>query len=218
LIFAFKHSLVLPYFLSLSFQGRPLKVAEVRGQEGTLVQHQPMFESVTAAAPLAAAPQAIVVQNPPPQSMDGINGERHATSSARQQVMANLAASAGMTMEVATATPAQAAAMAAPQVTSMCFLFRNMFDAAEAAAGDDNFDLNLKEDVEDECEKFAAEGRVKHIFVDKQEALVYLRFDALPAALRAQSDFHGRWFAGRQLAVEFVALEKYLAMHPADNV
>ncbi|XP_023003013.1 RNA-binding protein 39-like isoform X2 [Cucurbita maxima] len=45
---------------------------------------------------------------------------------------------------------------------SECLLLKNMFDPSSETAPD--FDLEIKEDVEEECSKY---GRVKHIYVDK---------------------------------------------------
>ncbi|XWS33223.1 hypothetical protein CRYUN_Cryun22dG0062600 [Craigia yunnanensis] len=45
---------------------------------------------------------------------------------------------------------------------SECLLLKNMFDPATEMEPD--FDLEIKEDVEEECSKY---GRVKHIYVDK---------------------------------------------------
>ncbi|PPD97594.1 hypothetical protein GOBAR_DD05378 [Gossypium barbadense] len=45
---------------------------------------------------------------------------------------------------------------------SECLLLKNMFDPATETEPD--FDLDIKEDVEEECSKY---GRVKHIYVDK---------------------------------------------------
>ncbi|MBA0823491.1 hypothetical protein Goarm_020221 [Gossypium armourianum] len=46
---------------------------------------------------------------------------------------------------------------------SECLLLKNMFDPATETEPD--FDLDIKEDVEEECSKY---GRVKHIYVDKK--------------------------------------------------
>uniref|UniRef100_A0A803KX78 RRM domain-containing protein n=1 Tax=Chenopodium quinoa TaxID=63459 RepID=A0A803KX78_CHEQI len=71
---------------------------------------------------------------------------------------------------------------------SECLLLKNLFDPATET--DPEFDLDIKEDVEDECSKF---GRVRHIYVDKHSAgHVYLRFDTKEAAMKAQGGMHLR--------------------------
>ncbi|EOX92356.1 Splicing factor isoform 2 [Theobroma cacao] len=84
---------------------------------------------------------------------------------------------------------------------SECLLLKNMFDPATEMEPD--FDLEIKEDVEEECSKY---GRVKHIHVDKNSAgCVYLRFDSAEAAGKAQRAMHMRWFAGRSISALFMA-------------
>ncbi|MBA0643572.1 hypothetical protein Goklo_027848, partial [Gossypium klotzschianum] len=83
---------------------------------------------------------------------------------------------------------------------SECLLLKNMFDPATETEPD--FDLDIKEDVEEECSKY---GRVKHIYVDKNSAgCVYLRFDSAEAAGKAQRAMHMRWFAGRSISALFM--------------
>ncbi|KAG6767817.1 hypothetical protein POTOM_026705 [Populus tomentosa] len=77
---------------------------------------------------------------------------------------------------------------------SECLLLKNMFDPATETEPD--FDLDIKEDVEEECSRY---GQVKHIWVDKNSAgHVYLQFDSMEAAARAQHAMHMRWFARSQ--------------------
>ncbi|XP_038694096.1 RNA-binding protein 39 isoform X2 [Tripterygium wilfordii] len=74
---------------------------------------------------------------------------------------------------------------------SECLLLKNMFDPATETEPD--FDLDIKDDVEEECSKY---GRVKHIYVDKNSAgFVYLRFETVEASANAQHAMHMRWFA-----------------------
>ncbi|MBA0823492.1 hypothetical protein Goarm_020221, partial [Gossypium armourianum] len=83
---------------------------------------------------------------------------------------------------------------------SECLLLKNMFDPATETEPD--FDLDIKEDVEEECSKY---GRVKHIYVDKNSGgCVYLRFDSTEAAGKAQRAMHMRWFAGRSISALFM--------------
>ncbi|KAK4382333.1 RNA-binding protein 39 [Sesamum angolense] len=58
------------------------------------------------------------------------------------------------------------------------------------AQSDPEFDLDIRDDVQEECSKY---GRVKHIHVDKNSAgYVYLRFESVEAASRAQQAMHKR--------------------------
>ncbi|KAE8670816.1 hypothetical protein F3Y22_tig00112079pilonHSYRG00043 [Hibiscus syriacus] len=90
---------------------------------------------------------------------------------------------------------------------SECLLLKNMFDPATETEPD--FDLDIKEDVEEECSKY---GRVKHIYVDKNSAgCVYLRFDSTEAAGKAQRAMHMRWFAGRSISALYMQPHEYEA-------
>ncbi|PSS36738.1 RNA-binding protein [Actinidia chinensis var. chinensis] len=88
---------------------------------------------------------------------------------------------------------------------SECLLLKNMFDPATET--DPEFDLDIKEDVREECSNY---GRVKHIHVDKNSAgCVYLRFDTVEAAGGAQQAMHGRWFARRLISAVFLQPYEY---------
>ncbi|KAK9666770.1 hypothetical protein RND81_14G210000 [Saponaria officinalis] len=90
-------------------------------------------------------------------------------------------------------------------VPSECLLLKNMFDPKIETEPD--FDLDIKEDVQDECAKF---GALKHIFVDKfSEGHVYLKFDNTQAAMNAQQALHGRWFAGKMITATFMLPQNY---------
>ncbi|GAB4853127.1 hypothetical protein Ancab_017311 [Ancistrocladus abbreviatus] len=90
-------------------------------------------------------------------------------------------------------------------VVSECLLLKNMFDPA--LENEPDFDLDIKEDVQEECSKF---GSLKHIYVDKNSAgFVYLRFDNAQSALSAQRALHGRWFAGKMITATFMVPQNY---------
>ncbi|KAK2996139.1 hypothetical protein RJ639_029446, partial [Escallonia herrerae] len=85
-------------------------------------------------------------------------------------------------------------------VPSECLLLKNMFDPQLETEPD--FDLDIKDDVKDECSKF---GALKHIYVDKNTAgFVYLRFENTQFAMSAQRALHGRWFAGKMITATFM--------------
>ncbi|XP_075521023.1 uncharacterized protein LOC142554219 isoform X2 [Primulina tabacum] len=97
-------------------------------------------------------------------------------------------------------------------VPSECLLLKNMFDTHSKA--ETNFDLDVKEDVQDECSKF---GKLKHIYVDKNSAgCVFLRFENTPSSTAAQRALHGRWFAGKMITASFMVPHDYEAKFP-DN-
>ncbi|AQK65332.1 Splicing factor CC1-like [Zea mays] len=89
-------------------------------------------------------------------------------------------------------------------------LLKNMFDPSLET--DPDFDLDIRDDVQDECSKF---GAVKHIFVDKNTAgFVYLQFDSVTAAGKAQQALHGRWFAGKMITATFMSDQEYSTKFP----
>ncbi|KAL7104547.1 hypothetical protein ACP275_08G252100 [Erythranthe tilingii] len=90
-------------------------------------------------------------------------------------------------------------------IPSECLLLKNMFDPATEA--DPEFDLDIKDDVHEECSKY---GRVKHIYVDKNSAgYVYLRFESIEAASGAQQAMHKRWFARKMISAIFLQAYEY---------
>ncbi|KAE9610253.1 putative splicing factor, RBM39, splicing factor RBM39, linker [Lupinus albus] len=92
-------------------------------------------------------------------------------------------------------------------VPSECLLLKNMFDPSTETEPD--FDLDIKEDVEEECSKY---GRVKHIYVDKKSAgFVYLRFETVKASSDAQHALHMRWFARKLISAIFMQPLEYEA-------
>ncbi|TMW97526.1 uncharacterized protein [Solanum lycopersicum] len=126
----------------------------------------------------------------------------------------NGAAQPAMSMPMGGATafqnmlPTQLIASMAPEpigIPSECLLLKNMFDPATET--DPEFDLDIKDDVKEECSKY---GRVKHIHVDKNTSgYVYLRFDSVEAASRAQQAMHKRWFAGRSISAIYLQPYEY---------
>ncbi|KAL6842361.1 hypothetical protein ACP4OV_027788 [Aristida adscensionis] len=103
--------------------------------------------------------------------------------------------------------PAQSAAVSTP---TEFLLLKNMFDPSVET--DPDFDLDIRDDVQEECNKF---GVVKHIFVDKHTAgFVYLHFDSVTAAAKAQQALHGRWFAGKMITATFMSAQEYNTKFP----
>ncbi|XP_047314814.1 RNA-binding protein 39-like [Impatiens glandulifera] len=108
----------------------------------------------------------------------------------------------------ATVVPAIVASLAATEPIgkpSECLLLKNMFDPS--AEMDPEFDMEIKDDVEEECSKY---GHVLHIHVDKNSAgYVYLRFETIEAASGAQAAMHKRWFARRLISAVFLQPYEY---------
>jgi len=106
--------------------------------------------------------------------------------------------------------PPVAGAVDAIGQPSEYLLLKNMFDPTSES--DQDFDLDIKEDVQEECSKF---GAVKHIFVDKNSAgHVYLCFDSITAAMAAQRALHGRWFAGKMITATYMSAAAYQTKFP----
>ncbi|GAV77236.1 RRM_1 domain-containing protein/RRM_5 domain-containing protein [Cephalotus follicularis] len=95
-------------------------------------------------------------------------------------------------------------------IPSECLLLKNMFDPTLETEPD--FDLDIKEDVKEECSKF---GNLKHIYVDKNSAgFVYLRFENTQAAMNGQRALHGRWFAGKMITATYMVPQNYETKFP----
>lgn len=131
------------------------------------------------------------------------------TSSSRAMLMAKLGQSAGLAVPTPVAPAAAAAATAAPVVAaaaipgdpSAFLMIANMFDPA-AEAGDD-WELDIKEDVMEECAKH---GPVLHVHVEtkKPGGIVLLKFAAADGAMKAARSLNGRFFAQRQITCAFL--------------
>ncbi|RHN43054.1 putative splicing factor, RBM39, splicing factor RBM39, linker [Medicago truncatula] len=91
-------------------------------------------------------------------------------------------------------------------IPSECLLLKNMFDPSTEIEPD--FDIDIKEDVEEECSKY---GRVMHIYVDKSAGFVYLQFETVEASSAAQRAMHMRWFARRLITAIFMQPHLYEA-------
>jgi len=94
---------------------------------------------------------------------------------------------------------------------SFCFIVKNMFDPASET--EEGWEVDVKEDVEEECSKF---GVVLHSYVEARQpgGLVYLLFSSTNASIKAAQSLHGRWFAGRGITVEYMSPSSYVAKFP----
>jgi hypothetical protein len=98
-------------------------------------------------------------------------------------------------------TAAAALPVAPSKPPSRHILVRNMFDKDEET--DDLWWEDINEDVKEECTKF---GKVTNVVVMHllPGGIVYVSFDTVDLAQTAAKALEGRWFAQRQLHVEFV--------------
>jgi len=102
------------------------------------------------------------------------------------------------------------AGQAAP---SQYLLLNNMFDPAKEE--DVDFHLDIQEDVKEECEgKF---GQVVLVVADKANpnGLVYLQFDGVDSAVKAQAGLQGRFFAGKMISATYLAESVFHASLPS---
>ena len=86
---------------------------------------------------------------------------------------------------------------------SQCLILKNMFNPSTET--EDDWDLEMKEDVADEVAKY---GNVSFIHVDKvnPQGLVYIRTDTIDSALSVQRALDKRYFAGRQIEASFMVI------------
>jgi RNA-binding protein 23/39 len=138
----------------------------------------------------------------------------------RLQLMFKLAENAGLEIPQVAANALLASAPqptpqpvqeTAPQIATQCFLLVNMFDPASETQH--NWDLDIKDDVIEECNKH---GGVLHVFVDtaSPEGKVYVKCPSIATAVLAVNALHGRWFAGRVITAAYVPLVTYHALFP----
>eukprot|EP00656_Telonema_subtile_P029688 TRINITY_DN32771_c0_g1_i1.p1 TRINITY_DN32771_c0_g1~~TRINITY_DN32771_c0_g1_i1.p1 ORF type:complete len:175 (-),score=49.65 TRINITY_DN32771_c0_g1_i1:152-676(-) len=84
-------------------------------------------------------------------------------------------------------------------------LLRNMFDPSTET--DPAFDLEIKEDVSEECSRY---GAVEHVAVGKNTpGFVYVRFTDTAGATNAKNTLSGRWFAGKMISVDYLLESSY---------
>lgn len=93
---------------------------------------------------------------------------------------------------------------------SVAIMLLNMFDPT---AEQDGFEVDVAEDVRDECAmKY---GDVRHVYVEKDShGVVYLRFSRRQDAVKARKCLDKRWFGGNQIVANFVNDGDYLKRFP----
>ncbi|EDO33926.1 predicted protein [Nematostella vectensis] len=138
-------------------------------------------------------------------------------SSARAALMAKLSQGHSAGLSVPGAPPIVSGvqqALATPVAVSLptpCFMLTNMFDPTKER--DAGWDLDIRDDVLEECNKF---GPIVHIHVDKNspQGIVYVKCATPDIAISASKSLHGRWFAGKQIIAAPVPLSNYHTMFP----
>ena len=157
------------------------------------------------------------------------NGYMPLNSQSRAALMQKLAGGSGAGASSSSSShPAAAIATAAPIIPnipnapagtpSLCFMIQNMFDLAqELSANEPEWNLDLQEDVVEECNKFNNGGSasaVLHCKVDTVTpgGLVYVKFHNQDIASKAAVSLHGRWFAGRLISVTYLPASQYTTL------
>lgn len=107
-------------------------------------------------------------------------------------------------------TGANAGRLPACAEPSKNVMLANLFDPATEQEG---FELDLKEDVRDEC--ISKYGAVAHLVVEpKSQGVVFVRFQARSDAEKARTALNGRWFGGRRIQASFVGDKDYMEKFP----
>uniref|UniRef100_A0A8C1MSQ2 RNA binding motif protein 39b n=1 Tax=Cyprinus carpio TaxID=7962 RepID=A0A8C1MSQ2_CYPCA len=91
----------------------------------------------------------------------------------------------------------QAMNLPSQPLATHCLQLSNMF--SPQAENDPGWDLEIKDDVIEECRKH---GGIVHIYVDKNSAQgnVYVKCPTIPVAMAVVGALHGRWFAGKPIS------------------
>lgn len=96
---------------------------------------------------------------------------------------------------------------------SRCLILSNMFDPSKEPAG---FEQDVAEDVRDECA--TQYGKVSHVHVEKEShGLVYVQFNGVEDAVKAQEALNGRWFGGNKIGAAFVKESIYADRFAVDE-
>lgn len=119
------------------------------------------------------------------------------------------AAASALSLAASQKNPAATGVM--PPIATQCFMLSNMFDPATER--DPSWDLEIKEDVVEECNKH---GGVQHIYVDKasSQGNVYVKCPSVNCAVAAVNALHGRWFAGKVITAAYVPVVNYHNLFP----
>ncbi|KAI9002311.1 hypothetical protein BC832DRAFT_532885 [Gaertneriomyces semiglobifer] len=91
-------------------------------------------------------------------------------------------------------------------------LLKNMFNLLEIQ-DEDNWDGELKEDIESECTKY---GKLLHVGIDTEniDGRIYLKYNTIPEAEKAVQALNGRFFAGKRVSIRRQACHSFVFLRP----
>jgi RNA-binding protein 23/39 len=122
------------------------------------------------------------------------------------------AAAAAAALAVASQYVAAPPSSAPPPPPSPAICLINMFITAEEdAKSGQGWDIELVDEVKDECSAF---GKILHAACDKIENRVFLCFEKVEGALQAIALLNGRHFDGRVVQAIQFPLQLYVAKYP----
>ncbi|XP_075212890.1 RNA-binding protein 39-like protein Caper isoform X2 [Lycorma delicatula] len=127
------------------------------------------------------------------------------------QIPPAAASALNLSNQTATAGGLPVVTQPTPPIATQCFMLANMFDPATET--NPNWDVEIRDDVIEECNKH---GGVLHVYVDKAspQGNVYVKCPTINTAVAAVNSLHGRWFAGRVITAAYVPLINYHSLFP----
>jgi len=144
--------------------------------------------------------------------------DRNIGSSSRLQLIANLAKGKSdvelpqvMQDAIAAQQAHQQNADNIPAFATQCFMLSNMFDPNNET--EPGWDLDIIDDVIEECTKH---GGCVHVYIDKSSSQgnVYVKCPTVAIAHKSVAALHGRWFAGKVIAANYVPVASYHELFP----
>jgi len=173
------------------------------------IDYTGMLDPTALAQNIAGGASVPEIADGPSLAEDSGNGGLLLSNSARMGLMAKLSKGAFPDMP----QPGQPVpGIAAPQATvTPCLLLKNMFNPS--AEADPDFDLDIREDVMDEVQKY---GTLRHIYVDKtsSDGRVYLKFAGNGGSIKTLQALHNRWFGQNQIQASHLPPDQYAAQFP----
>jgi len=192
----------------LDIGGKAIKVAPVNDPKN----------NAAAAGGAAAVPAASDESTQFPGSSswkldDDEGGGIQMTSQSRAMLMMKLGQAAGINvpapvMPMMSIPPTSTGPPIISGAPSRCFVINNMFDLDQEMQAGPDWDLDIKEDVSDECSK---SGMVEHCFVENRRpgGQVYVKMTTVDSAKAAATLLNGRFFAGRMITVSYLDVATY---------
>jgi RNA-binding protein 39 len=199
----------------LDIGGKLIKVGPVIDPKANNNSSTTTNTIATANVPSAIDPSLTYQNNTNSWKLDDDEGTgMQMNSQSRAMLMAKLGQAAGISVPTPILPPMPTPVPIVPQIPnitgspSRCFMIRNMFDIEEEKRNGAGWDLDIKEDVSEECGKF---GPVEHCFVEnvKPGGMVYVKFASVDASINAAVSLNGRYFAGRMITITYIELTQY---------